>query len=75
MDLLTPEQRDRVEHIPVNFLGKPEDIADALKAKSVTADAVFFYSYLQPKTTIKGSHPWANAQELADVNCRTFPVP
>ena len=73
MNLLRPEQRDRVEHIPVDFLGKPEDIADALKAKGVTADAVFFYSYLQPKTTIKGSHPWANAQELADVNCRTFP--
>jgi hypothetical protein len=71
MDLLRPEQRDRVEHIPVDFLGKPGDIADALKAKGVTADAVFFYSYLQPKTTIKGSHPWANAQELADVNCRT----
>lgn len=74
MDLLRPEQRDRVEHIKVDFLGKPEDIADALKAKGVTADAVFFYSYLQPKTTIKGSHPWANAQELADVNCRSFPV-
>jgi hypothetical protein len=75
MDLLRPEQRDRVEHIPVDFLGKPEDIADALKAKGVTADAVFFYSYLQPKTTIKGSHPWANAQELADVNCRASIAP
>jgi len=69
MDLLTPEQRDRVEHVAVDFLGKPEDIANAMKAKGVTADAVFFYSYLQPKTTIKGSHPWANAQELADINC------
>lgn len=68
MDLLRPEQRDRVEHISVDFLGKPEDIASAMKAKGVTADAVFFYSYLQPKTTIKGAHPWANAQELADVN-------
>jgi len=68
MDLLTPEQRDRVEHVAVDFLGKPEDIANAMKAKGLTADAVFFYSYLQPKTTIKGSHPWANAQELSDVN-------
>ena len=71
MDLLTPEQRDRVEHVAVDFLGKPEDIANAMKAKGLTADAVFFYSYLQPTTTIKGSHPWANAQELSDVNCVT----
>lgn len=71
MKLLTPEQRDRVEHVAVDFLGKPEDIANAMKEKGVTADAVFFYSYTQPKSTIKGSHPWANAQELADVNCKT----
>jgi len=68
MELLTSEQRDRVEHVNVDFLGKPEDIANAMKEKGVTADVVFFYSYAQPKSTIKGSHPWANAQELADIN-------
>jgi len=74
MELLTPEQRDRVQHVSVDFLGKPEDIANAMKEKGVTADAVFFYSYTQPKTTIKGSHPWSNAQELADINCEiVFP--
>jgi hypothetical protein len=72
MELLTSEQRERVEYVKVDFLGKPEDIADAMKEKGVTADAVFFYSYAQPKTTIKGSHPWANAQELADINCEIF---
>lgn len=71
MDLLTPEQRDRVEHVAVDFLEKPEVIAKALSDKNVTADAVFFYSYLQPKTTVKGAHPWNNAQELSDVNCRS----
>lgn len=71
MDLLTPEQRDRVEHVAVDFLEKPEFIAKALSDKNVTADAVFFYSYLQPKTMVKGAHPWANAQELSDVNCRS----
>ena len=70
MELLTSEQRERVEHVNVDFLGKPEDIASAMKEKGVTADAVFFYSYAQPKTDIKGSHPWANAQELADINCK-----
>lgn len=73
MNLLTPEQRDRVEHVPCDFLSKPEDIAKALKDKNVTADAVFFYSYTQPKTEIKGAHPWANAQELADINCESLP--
>jgi hypothetical protein len=70
MELLTSEQRDRVKHVNVDFLGKPEDIASAMKEKGVAADMVFFYSYAQPKSTVKGSHPWANAQELADINCK-----
>lgn len=69
MALLTPEQRSRVEHVAVDFLEAPEAIANVLKAKGVNADAVFFYSYLQPRTEKKGAHPWANAQELSDVNC------
>jgi hypothetical protein len=73
MALLTPEQRDRVEHVAVDFLGKPEDIAKAMSEKGVTADAVFFYSYMQPKTKVKGKHPWSNAQELVDVNCKSLP--
>jgi hypothetical protein len=75
MELLTSEQRKKVEHVNVDFLGRPEDIANAMKEKDVTADAVFFYSYAQPKTTIKGSHPWANAQELADINCKVAIFP
>jgi hypothetical protein len=71
MDLLTQEQCDRVEHVAVDFLGEPQKIADAMREKGVTADVVFFYSYMQPKTTIQGAHPWANAQELADINCET----
>jgi hypothetical protein len=74
MELLTSEQRKRVEHVNVDFLGKPEDIANAMKEMGVTADTVFFYSYAQPKTTIEGSHPWANAQELADINCKIVMV-
>jgi hypothetical protein len=69
MELLTLEQRERVEHVAVDFLKKPEAIANAMREKGITADAVFFYSYMQPKTTIKGAHPWANVQELADTNC------
>lgn len=49
MQLLTPDQRSRVEHVACDFLSKPEDIAKQLKEKNVTADYVFFYSYAQPK--------------------------
>ena len=68
MDLLTEEQRNRVEHVALDFLSSPDDIAKALKDKGVTADYVFFYSYAQPKPK-DGGQAWSNAQELADVNC------
>ncbi|KAI7711298.1 hypothetical protein KC353_g9089 [Hortaea werneckii] len=67
MDLLTSEQRSRVEHVACDFLAKPEEIAQQLKEKSVTADAVFFYSYAQPKPP-PGAAIWSNAQDLVDTN-------
>ena len=71
MSLLTDDQRSRVEHVACDFLSKPEDIAQALKEKGVTADYVFFYSYLQPKPK-PGAAAWSNAQELADTNCKSI---
>lgn len=68
MDLLTAEERSRVEHVACDFLSKPEDIAKQLQDKGVTADVVFFYSYAQPKPP-PGAPAWSNAQELSDVNC------
>lgn len=67
MDLLTQDERGRVEHVACDFLSKPEDIAKQLKDKDVTADYVFFYSYAQPKPE-GGGPAWSNAQQLADVN-------
>lgn len=67
MDLLTADQRSRVEHVACDFLSKPEEIAKQLKDKGVTADAVFFYSYAQPKPP-PGAPAWSNAQELVDTN-------
>nr|OQO18335.1 hypothetical protein B0A51_13730 [Rachicladosporium sp. CCFEE 5018] len=60
MALLPAEQRARVEHVALDFLSSPEEIAKELKAKGVTADAVFFYSYAQPKN--------ATAEAMVDVN-------
>ena len=71
MDLLTADQRNRVEHVACDFMAKPEDIAKQLKDKGVTADYVFFYSYAQPKPD-EGKPAWSNAQELADVNCKSL---
>lgn len=68
MNLLPQEQRERVEHVALDFLEEPEKLASAMKEKGVTADVVFFYSYAQPRgDPEKGA--WSNAQELADVNC------
>lgn len=69
MDLLPAEHRSRVEHVACDFLSKPEEIAQQLKEKNVTADYVFFYSYAQPKPA-PGAPAWSNAQELVDVNCK-----
>lgn len=73
MNLLTQDQRSRVEHIALDFLSKPEDIAKQLQDKGVQADYVFFYSYAQPKPE-EGKPAWSNAQELSDVNCTSEPT-
>ncbi|KAK5684168.1 hypothetical protein LTS10_004032 [Elasticomyces elasticus] len=67
MALLSDEQRARVEHVALDFLSKPEEIASKLEAKGVTGDYVFFYSYAQPRPK-PGQGAWSNAQELADTN-------
>jgi nucleoside-diphosphate-sugar epimerase len=67
MNLLQPDQRSRVQHVACDFLDSPEDIAQVLKSSSVTADYIFFYSYLQPRPS-PGSAPWTNASELVRVN-------
>lgn len=68
MALLTPEQRQRVEYLAINFLEKPEKIGQVLKDNGVAADAIFFYSYFQPKSEEKGVQLGPNAQEPCDVN-------
>lgn len=67
MDLLTSEQRSRVQHVACDFLESGEKIAQALKAANVSATHVFFYSYLQPKPP-PGAPIWSNADELVKVN-------
>lgn len=58
-----------VEHISLDFLKDPNDIASVLKENNATADHVFFFSYIQP-TPKDGAGLWSNAQELCDVNSK-----
>jgi len=58
---------DHVEHIPLDFLKDPEEIASVLKQHGVTADHVFYYSYIQvePKP---GQGLWSDTDEMCRVN-------
>jgi len=67
MNLLTKDQRLRVQHVACDFLQSPSTIASAMKAAKVTADYFFFYSYLQPSPP-PGARIWSNAEELVKVN-------
>ncbi|KAF1833745.1 NAD dependent epimerase/dehydratase family protein-like protein [Decorospora gaudefroyi] len=55
------------EHIPLDFLQDPEDIAKVLKNKGVEAGYVFFYSYIQAKPK-EGGGLWSDAEEMCRVN-------
>lgn len=67
MALLTESQRSRVQHVAVDFLDDPQKIADAMSSANITADYIFFYSYLQPRPP-PGAAVWSNADELVKVN-------
>lgn len=56
-----------VEHIPLDFLRQPQDIAEVLRERSVTADHVFFFSYIQVEPK-EGAGLWSDAEEMARVN-------
>ena len=55
------------EHIPLDFLKKPADIAEILKEHGVHADHVFFFSYIQVEPK-EGAGLWSNAEEMTRVN-------
>ncbi|KAJ5414743.1 hypothetical protein N7509_001370 [Penicillium cosmopolitanum] len=67
LNLLSESERSRLQHVAIDFLEDPSKIARVLSSFSVTADYVFFYSYLQPKPD-PGAAVWSNAEELVKVN-------
>lgn len=56
-----------VEHIPLDFLKSPDEIAVVLKDRGVKADYIFFYSYIQPPPK-PGGALWSDAEEMVRVN-------
>ncbi|PGH06300.1 hypothetical protein GX51_02497 [Blastomyces parvus] len=57
-----------VTHLELDFLtSSPEDLAKAMAERGVTADYVFFYSYIQVPPKSDGSI-WSDAQEMCNVN-------
>lgn len=58
---------DNVEHIPLDFLKSPDEIAQVFKDKGVKADYVFFFSYIQVEPK-EGEALWSNAEEMCKVN-------
>lgn len=55
------------EHVPLDFLKEPKEIASTLKEHNVTADHVFFFSYIQPAPK-PGKGLWSDAEEMTRVN-------
>lgn len=55
------------EHIPLDFLKEPKDIASVLKEHNASADHIFFFSYIQPAAK-PGKGIWSDADELVRVN-------
>jgi len=68
------------EHITLDLLKEPEEIAELLKERGVKADYVFFFAYIQvePKP---GQALWSDAEEMCRVNtallsnfCNALPI-
>ena len=55
------------EHIPLDFLKEPKEIASVLKENNASADYIFFFSYIQPAAK-PGKGIWSDADELVRVN-------
>ncbi|KAG9856018.1 hypothetical protein KCU98_g3200, partial [Aureobasidium melanogenum] len=61
------ELPSHVEHVSMDLLSEPSEIARQLEEKSIKADYVFFFAYLQPKPK-EGGSIWSAADELVKVN-------
>lgn len=73
--LLPAGQRARVQHVALDLLEAPDQLAQKMREAGLRGvDAVFFYAYLQPRPA-EGKGNWNNADELVNVNCESVQLP
>ena len=59
----------QVEHVSMDMLQPPEQIADQMKKKGIHGDYVFFFAYVQP-TPPEGGSIWSAVDELVTINSK-----
>lgn len=69
--VLTAEQQARIQHVSIDMTGPVDDIVQALLSSNVKADYLFFFSYLQPKTS-QSAMDVAMAEALIETNVPMF---
>ena len=68
--LLTEEQKKRIQYVSVDLQSNSDEVASKLKEAKVEPDYVFFYSYMNPKSTNAMSHD--AAKEIFKLNVPLF---
>ncbi|CAH0004480.1 unnamed protein product [Clonostachys byssicola] len=62
----------KVEHVAIDFLRQPAEIAECLSGTIKDVDHVFYFSYMQPPPKGDVLDLWAHADELAKINLSLF---
>lgn len=71
LSLLPEGQRSRIQHVSVDMTSSASDIAQVLRKANVSADYVFYYAYLSPKSGKSAMNP-ETAEELVEANVPPF---
>ncbi|KAF2131474.1 hypothetical protein P153DRAFT_196104 [Dothidotthia symphoricarpi CBS 119687] len=71
LSLFTKEQASRIKHVSIDLGSSAEDIAKSLRDGDVSADYVFYYAYLPPKSDKNAMDP-SQADELVEANVGPF---
>lgn len=71
LSFLTEEQRSRIQHVSIDLSGSAEQIAQALRKSHVSAEYVFYYAYIAPKTDKSAMDP-STVGDLVESNVSPF---
>jgi len=63
------EWPETVEHVPLDFMSSPEDIATILQSRDIKPDYVFFFSYILVRDE-KGALQWGD-ERLVETNSKS----